>query len=425
MKSDKIKMLCLFDYGKGVNTGYATVSRNLVKEWKKHYKERLILDIVGINYYGKPYLEDEITAVDNAYFSEKSPEEGIKFPEKINDKVKNDEFGRLKFLKNLKDNDYDIIFILNDLGVVCSMAKAIQQIKEQKKKANRKSFKSVFYFPVDSHVFPQVSYNLEVFDKLITYTEFGKRELLNVRPHLANKTSIIPHGTNIKDFFPVENAEMQIFRKEYFGENANKFIIGNINRNQPRKDIPATIFGFLRFKEQHKDSLLYLHMNPKDPLGYDLPAIFSQTPLIEGEDYMFPPKIEENHLLPIEKLNLIYNSLNCYITTNRGEGWGLTVTEAMRCKIPVIAPLHTSIDEISKDGKNIWGLEELDLDCTVTDNIIRYKCMDFEVEEKLNSVYSADQRTIESKVNGAFNYVSSITWDYSAKKFIEIFNTLL
>jgi glycosyltransferase involved in cell wall biosynthesis len=97
----------------------------------------------------------------------------------------------------------------------------------------------------------------------------------------------------------------------------------------------------------------------------------------------------------------------------------------MRCKIPVIAPLHTSIDEISLGGKNVWGMDELDLDCTVSDNIIRYKCMDYEVAEKLRTVYHSEKRSIESKTNAAYNYISSITWESSSRKFIDIFNTLL
>lgn len=425
MSKKPFRMLCLFDYGLGVHTGYATVSRNLVKEWRKYYGDNLYLDIVAINYYGKPYLEDERTAVDNAYYSEQKGAEEIHFPQMVNDKVRNDEFGRLKFLQNLKNNDYDLIFILNDLGIISPMAKAIYKIKKEKMAQNKKSFKSIFYFPVDCHVFPLIAYDLDVFDKLVAYTEFGKREMINIRPHLARKLSIIPHGTNIKDFYPIEPSEIQQFRHEYFGQNASKFIIGNINRNQPRKDIPATIFGFLRFKEECKDAFLYLHMNPKDPLGYDLPAIFSQTPLIEGEDYMFPSSEEKNHGTDIEKLNKIYNSLNCYLTTNRGEGWGLSITEAMRCKIPVVAPLHTSIDEISVGGKNIWAMEELDYDCTVTDNIIRYKCVDFDVAEQLRRVYNSEKRIIDSKINAAYNYVSGITWEGSARKFIDIFNILL
>jgi glycosyltransferase involved in cell wall biosynthesis len=33
------------------------------------------------------------------------------------------------------------------------------------------------------------------------------------------------------------------------------------------------------------------------------------------------------------------------------EGWGLTITEAMAVKLPIICPIHTSISEITNDGK--------------------------------------------------------------------------
>ena len=122
------------------------------------------------------------------------------------------------------------------------------------------------------------------------------------------KGRVIPQLSTPRVPHSGRNNTGKITTRHQGGGNKNRLRL--IDYKRGRKDIPATIFGFLRFKEQHKDSLLYLHMNPKDPLGYDLPAIFSQTPLIEGEDYMFPPKTEENHLLPIEKLNLIYNSLN-------------------------------------------------------------------------------------------------------------------
>lgn len=428
MNSDKrpFRMLCLFDYGKDVNTGYATVSRNLVSYWKKHFGERLFMDIIAINYYKDPYKEDERTAINNAYFSEPKKEgEPIKFPDKIGN-AKNDEFGRVKLLHFINEHDYDLVFILNDLGVACDVTKGIYEALQKKKESNKKQFKSVLYFPVDSHVFPSLVRGLQVFDRLVTYTQFGKMEMLKTNPNLQKKLSIIPHGTNLRDFYYVEDRDrVEEFRKEYFGENAGKFIIGNINRNQPRKDIPTTILGFLKFKETHPNSLLYLHMNPKDPLGNDLRSVISQLPLKEGVDVMFPPEDKNNHGTGVSDLNMIYNSLDCYLTTNKGEGWGLSITEAMRCRVPVVAPVHTSIEEISNYGKNIWGLTEFDFDCQVVDNIFRYKCLDFDVVEQLENVFNASAEEKKIKLDDAHDFVSKLTWEQSAKKFIDIFEELL
>ena len=48
-------ILCLFDYGVNVNTGFATASRNIIQEIKKEFKGDLHLDILAINYFGKKY----------------------------------------------------------------------------------------------------------------------------------------------------------------------------------------------------------------------------------------------------------------------------------------------------------------------------------------------------------------------------------
>ena len=68
------------------------------------------------------------------------------------------------------------------------------------------------------------------------------KEILKFKPELRTKLKVLPHGNNSKEYFPTEIGD---FRKSYFGDNADKFIITNINRNQPRKDITNSIFSFL------------------------------------------------------------------------------------------------------------------------------------------------------------------------------------
>jgi len=124
--------------------------------------------------------------------------------------------------------------------------------------------------------------------------------------------------------------------KEYFGKNADNFIVTNVNRNQSRKDIPTTIFGFLEYwLEYDKNAFLYLHMNPKDPMGWHLRTVLAQTQLREGERLCFPSR-RLRRRSPFEKLNRIYNASDVYLTTATGEGWGLSITEAMACKLPTV-----------------------------------------------------------------------------------------
>lgn len=105
------KILCWFDYV--ARTGFATVSKNIVSEIRKHYGNEFILEIVAINYFGEDFMQDEFTLVTSA---------------KLND-GKQDDFGRNYFLKRLHDIDYDGVFVCQDLGVVVPIIEVMQFIK--------------------------------------------------------------------------------------------------------------------------------------------------------------------------------------------------------------------------------------------------------------------------------------------------------
>jgi len=412
---EKIKhILCLMDYGKDTRTGFATVSSNIKREIKKAYGEQVSLDILGINHYGEDYVEEDGTRV---------------FSAKIND-VKNDDFGRYYFLKMVQEGDYDGIFIIQDLGVIHPIIPILESIKQKKKEANKKLFKSIWYFPVDCHLFATLTRHLEFFDVVVTYTEFGRDEILKFRPDLKGKIKVVNHGNNPKDFYPLSEEEKKKFRKEYFGKNADKLIITNVNRNQPRKDIPNTIFGFIEAKRDWKQNglikepFLYLHCMPKDPLGHDLRAILMQTQLVEYKDFMLLPKQYEENLLGVDMLNGIYNASDIFITTTLGEGWGLTITEAFATKLPVIAPNTTSIKEISGEGSRAYLLETIVPFCSTVDNIIREQSDCWEIGERIievsNDLLNKNQK-LNDKVEKAYKYVNSLTWEDVCKRWIEYF----
>ena len=179
---------------------------------------------------------------------------------------------------------------------------------------------------------------------MVTYTEFGRKEVIKHRPDLKTKLKVVPHGNNSKDFYPVSPEEKSKFRKEFFGDNADKFIITNVNRNQPRKDIPTTIFSFIEARKIWPDDLpkpfLYLHMHPSDPMGWDLRLVLKHTDLVEDIDYKLLPKKYETNMVEVSTLNKIYNASDVLLTTTLGEGWGLSFSEAASCKVPKIGRAH-------------------------------------------------------------------------------------
>lgn len=393
-------------------TGFGTVSKNIVKELKKHYGNELLLDIIAINYFGEPYHEDDNTFVISA---------------RLND-VNDDPFGRFFFLKILKETDaYDGIFICQDLGTITSFMEVLEHIKQDKKDNNKKVFKSIFYTPVDCPqlIYPLVN-KLEFFDVLVTYTEFGRKLINGLKPEL--KVKVIPHGNSSKDFYPMDLVDTMNFRKEYFGENSDKFIITNINRNQPRKDIPNTIFAFIEAKEIWKENLpkpfLYLHTHPKDPMGWDIRALMMQTDLVEDVDYKLLPKEYEEQGTETELVNKIYNASDVYLTTTLGEGWGLGFSEAAASKTPIVAPYSTSFIEMSNYGKNAYMLETLYPFVNETDNVIRQQTDIYEVAETLLQVAmdkTSNAKDLTDKLERSYQWSKKIEWSEVCKSWIEYF----
>jgi glycosyltransferase involved in cell wall biosynthesis len=410
-KMKKKKVLCLFDYF--ARTGFGTVSKNIVKEIKKNFYGNLQLDIIAINYFGEPYEEDENTFIISG---------------RMND-VKDDFYGRHVFLKCLMEGDYDGVFICQDLGVVVPIIEIIDFIKSEKKHQNRKVFKSIFYFPVDCNIVYELTKNLEMIDVLVTYTEYGKKQILKHKPNL--KIKIVPHGNNSKDFYPLSESEIKKFRKEFFGYD-NKFIVTNLNRNQPRKDLPQTIFGFIEAKNQWKTSysaflpepFLYLHCHPNDPYGWDLRAVLMQTDLVEDEDYKLLPKEFEEMMADTEIVNKIYNASDVYLTTTLGEGWGLGYSEAASCRVPIIAPYSTSFMEMSGYGRNAYMLTTLVPFCSTFDNVLREQTDSYEIADKIIAVamdkYS-NSEVIKKKVQNSYEWVKKLEWSEVCKSWVNYF----
>lgn len=280
----------------------------------------------------------------------------------------------------------------------------------------------MFYFPVDCALIPQLTKDLDFFDCLVTYTEFAKAEVLKNQPELKGKIKVVPHGNNPKHFYPLPSEESKAFRKEYFGDNADKFIICNVNRNQPRKDISCTILGFSEYLKINPNAYLYLHMNPHDPMGNDIRAIMMQLELEEDVHYQLPPKEKENHGFDVQTLNKVYNACDVYLTTANGEGWGLSFSEATACRLPTIAPRHTSLAEIGVTSALF--LEDFEMRVHVIDNVIRPHCFVDEVEEKLEIIHDEISKQfyiLKQRLDNGEKFVANLSWDSVCKRWIEYF----
>lgn len=424
-------MLILADWH-GASTGFGTVTNNILPYIQAHYGKDLLIVMVAINYFGEEYTVGNLTVVSaKNYFVPEPQAAGEGQPMKV---IEPDPFGRHSFLRILAIDEvgFDLCFIIQDLSIVSDLAVTMKEMKKYKQAQNKRNFKSLVYMPVDAKLTKAELYNIDFFDTIVTYNEFSRNEIVRNRPELLKKVKKIPHGNSSKDFFPMPEQEVAEFRKAYFGDNADKIIFANINRNQPRKAIGETILAFIEAKKEwalERQPFLYLHMMEKDPLmwGYDLKKIFAQTDLVENVDYMIAPQefFTKSNGAPISLLRSIYNAVDICITTTTGEGWGLSVTEAFACRKPVILPLNTSLIEISNNGQRAYGMTNMVPFINEFDHVIReqtdiYECADTMKGAAKNLLSGIDKPIIDA----AQRYVGTLTWKSVSDKFIAYFDEL-
>lgn len=395
-------------------TGFGNVSKELVENWAKDKSLKIV--VFAINDYGKePYDYLPNVKVIPAMSSV------------LADEPKDDVYCRLQFLRLLMHNEFDVVFCLNDIEIFNEMGEHLRNVKIEKKKQNKPSFKSMVYFPIDSEPRPVDLKILDFFDEVITYTEYAKKVLTPLTtPSNAKRIKVIPHGCNTKDFYPLSDEEKLKAKIEIVGEgNQETFLFGTVNRNSARKDLASLILGFSTFKRNSEaNAVLYLHCNPLDPSGINIYRLCERLGLKVGIDIFLPTQHNENKGCDNSELNRIYNALDCFVTTTTAEGWGLTVTEAMATKTLIICPQHTSLSEITDFGNNTISFMFNQANVYVNDfEKIRFTTNPHEVTNLLGIVYNLkhDEEEIrqvsQEKIDRAYEKVKGMKWEVVAKQF--------
>jgi glycosyltransferase involved in cell wall biosynthesis len=150
-------------------------------------------------------------------------------------------------------------------------------------------------------------------------------------------------------------------------------------------------------------------MNPKDQMGNNLLDICKD---LEITDYVaFPSNFSENKGEKIEELAEKYQCADVFVSTTKGEGWGLTITEAMACGIPVIAPNHTSIKEITNNGSLMFPLNDFREYIGLQDNDrVRQIVNPDEVAEKIEYVLNADIKEVAKVTKKGLAKMQTLSW---------------
>lgn len=236
--------------------------------------------------------------------------------------------------------------------------------------------------PVDSH--PQKAGYLQVYsqaDVVIPYTKYAQRILKE--SGLTNVWHDIPMGVDPEVFSPLYKQTC----KKQLGLPTDSLIFGMVSRNQPRKRIPELMAVFKNYlncpfvdKEIRDKSYLYLHTTYLDQIPWDLTQSLIDNGLTHRVFFSYmcgqthrvfaslfkdavcwsphSGVVNGNFVSPAfcpspQSLNIIYNSMDCYVQMSNAEGFCAPIIEVAATDTPIIGIGYAGVDEVIN---NVGGL---------------------------------------------------------------------
>lgn len=394
---DKKKVLFWSDSATA-GTGFGVVSKHILKAI--HETGRYDIHHLAINFHGDFVDQDQFPwQIQPARLLDPRDPHGMKM-----------------FYKSALRMDYDIIFILNDLYVTHPVSEAVDKIKEAYVNRGKKVPIFIYYYPVDSKVHADATGMIEKVDFAVCYTGHGQEETLKTLPDIEDRLIKIPHGVDSKAFYPLNKDQINLFKQQFFNVRPETTIVVNVNRNSARKQIPYSMMAFKKFREHVPDSIMYVHAVANDQ-GGDLVKAIHDLGMSPKTDIILPARYSPSTPAPDEVLNRLYNCGDIFLTTHLGEGWGLTVTEAMAAGVPVVAPNNTAMPEQLGENSERGFMYECEDVAHIDNSGFRPKGnLDAIVEQMLLAHESP-----EKKINDALMWARGHDWSHVTKQWVDLF----
>lgn len=217
--------------------------------------------------------------------------------------------------------------------------------------------KSFFYFPSDGGGgLPQdCDRVLHAFNKGVAMSKFAQKQAKEV--HNLD-VEYIPHAVDANHYRPFGMSEKKKARQEFVVRSVNgslvkgfldgKFVIGCVSRNQGRKMLDRAIRAFKIFSEKCENAVLYFHSDMNDPAAvFDINFLIRRLGL-ENRVVFSPMKWHEN--FEYKEMPSVYNVMDVFFLPTSGEGFGVPIIEAMSCEIPCVVTDYTTTKELLVDG---------------------------------------------------------------------------
>ena len=312
----------------GVATGFARATHK-VCDWL-HASGEFDVEILGINYYGDPEIADRYPYTLHPCKTERG----------------GDPLGFFRMPELIERSGADVVVVLNDWWYMPAYRKAAGN-------ANLVAWCAVDGKNVRGEEF------LSGLARVIFWTEFALEE--SRAGGFTGEAGIVPLGVDRDIYRPFTKLEA---RKQWaIPEDVAReaFIVGNINRNQPRKRLELTIDYFARWVHEYKrtDAYLMLHVAPTGEHSIDVRQLMQYYGLSNRLILSEPANVGQG--AREELVGLMYSAFDVQLTTTQGEGFGLTTLEGMACGTPQIVPDWAALGELCAGAAELVECDTISL----------------------------------------------------------------
>jgi len=319
MVKDKPRVLWISDAV--AHTGFATVCHSVLE----HLTQKYDIHVLGVNYFGDPH-----------------PYKYPIWPAATGGDV----FGLGRLPKLLQQLRPHITCVVNDPWIVKDYIQLLDAPLGRAPDGQEAFTNKVAYMPVDGkNLQPDFVQPLDGLHHAIFYTQFGLDEAR--KSGFTNENvSIIPHGVDLADFTPMGT---KAARAKLTNVLQDWFVVGCVNRNQPRKRLDLALEYFAEWAKDKPVEVKFYYHGALQDVGWNILQL-AEYYGISDRLIITSPNLTTAVGVPRDMLKFIYNCFDVQVTTTLGEGWGLTQMEGMACAVPQVVPDWSALGEWAKDG---------------------------------------------------------------------------
>lgn len=401
----------------GCHTGFGHVTHSIGERLVRDYGHDI--HVLAVNYAGDAFpsvLDPNIQTYLKLY------------PAAKNGKI--DIYGATRILEMLRrlgqtDPGLDAVVILQDPQVI------LQLLFENAYDPERYLLQYrpiISYVPCDGTNLPPVwTEMLPNVTNLVAMSQWGQSQY--------SPSQLVYHGVDTDKVWPVKERPIktstgEILRtkkdcKRAFGMDPDAFIVGRVDKNSGRKDYGSLLRAVGPLMQKHKDIQLFLHCSMSEMgTGINIPLTMSRW--LSDEEVgtrVHQPAFHDTFVgWPDEDMNALYNAFDVFVSTSRGEGFGLTLAEAAAAAVPVIAQNVSAIPEVVGPGGIL--IEPSGVMVTVPSGEDVWMADVDAFSTAIEHLYEAGGTRRKLGEAGLEHVRKSFSWDVAAAKFHEYISGL-